>query len=421
MSGARFRSCIATSAAALFCAMPLHAEMASFQPAGQIDEFSTELSKSQQDRVETNLRLGAEAMHNGKADEAEKYFREVIRIAPQLTDGYLDLGLAELREGKLAEAAESLQKAVELNQQIAGAHMFLGITHYQMGHFDQARAELQREINLNPNSSEALMWLGITELAVGKPEKAVAPLDRAAELSPKDINILDYRGRAHLLVSKNSYAQMYAVDPNSWRIHRLSAQIDSEANQHKEAIREFEAAIKLAPGQVDLYEELGDEYRKDNNLELAASAYQKELELTPHNLVAKYDLGSVLVEQGKAQAGVPILREVVKGLAEPTVADYYLGSGLAQLGLYPEAADHLERATKIVPQGEVVLRSFYKLSQVYRKMQRPEDARNAIAEFQKLTEQKAKQGEKEAADWRKMNASGSAPPPVPLPDNPLTP
>ncbi|PYU47330.1 MAG: hypothetical protein DMG53_09290 [Acidobacteria bacterium] len=133
-------------------------------------------------------------------------------------------------------------------------------------------------------------------------QKAVAPLDRAADLAPKDINILDYRGRAHLLVSKNSYAQMYALDPNSWRMHRLSAQIYSEANQHKEAIREFEAAVKLSPNQPDLYEELGD-------------------------------LGSTLVEQGKSQTGVPLLKEAVKILGGPTVADYYLGRGLADLGM----------------------------------------------------------------------------------------
>lgn len=41
----------------------------------------------QQNRVETALRLGAEAMHRGKAGEAEKFFREVTQLAEQLADG----------------------------------------------------------------------------------------------------------------------------------------------------------------------------------------------------------------------------------------------------------------------------------------------------------------------------------------------
>jgi len=277
---------------------------------------------AQESRVETNMRLGAEAMGRGKADEAEKYFREVTELAPQLADGYLDMGLAQLKQGKLAEAVASLQVALQRNPKASGAQMFLGIAYYQMNHFEQARDALQQEIAVNPENPEALMWLGITELAAGNPGEAVVPLDKAAELSPKDINILDYRGRAHLLVSKDSYARMYALDPNSWRMHRLSAQIYSESNQHKEAIREYEAAIKLAPKQADLYEELGDQYRKDGSLDLSVAAYKNELQLTPRNAIALYDLGSVLVDQGKAQDGVPLLKEAVKVFGKPSVADY---------------------------------------------------------------------------------------------------
>ena len=368
---------------------------------------------AQEQRVETNLRMGAEAMHRGNAAEAEKFFRQVIQLAPQLADGYLDLGLAQLKQGKLAEAVGSLQTALQRNPKAPGASMFLGIANFQMNHLDQARAALQQEIDLNPQNSEALMWLGITELAAGSPEKAVGPLDKAAELSPKDINILDYRGRAHLLVSKDSYARMYAEEPNSWRVHRLSAQIFSESNQHKEAIREYQAAIKLAPKQADLYEELGDEYRKDGALDLAAATYKNELELSPHNGVALYDLGSVLVDQGKSQEGVPLLKEAVQIFGKPTVADYYLGRGLADLGLYPEAADHLEKAVDAAPESEMALHAYYKLSQVYHKMQRPADARSALARFQKLEERKNKQGEQQLTDWKKMNSGATVEPPAP--------
>lgn len=264
------------------------------------------------------------------------------------------MGLAQLKQGKLADAVDSLQTALQHNPKAPGASVFLGIAYFQMNRLDQARVALQQEIALNPDNAEPLMWLGITELAAGNPEKAVGP-DKAAELSPKDINILDYRGRAHLLVSKDSYARKYAVDPNSWRMHRLSAQIYAESNQHKEAIRDYEAAIRLAPKQADLYEEFGDEYRKDRALDMAASAYKNELALTPHNAVALYDLGSVFVDQGKAQEGVPLLKEAVETFAKPTVADYYFGRGLADLGLYPEAVDPLEKAAAAAPESEVAL------------------------------------------------------------------
>jgi tetratricopeptide (TPR) repeat protein len=97
---------------------------------------------------------------------------------------------------------------------------------------------------------------------------------------------------------------------------------------------------------------------------------------------------SVFVDQGKAQERVPLLKEAVETFAKPTVADYCLGRGLADLSLYPEAVDHLEKAAAAAPESEVALHAFYKLSQVYHKLQRPADARNALAQFQKLQEQK---------------------------------
>ena len=74
--------------------------------------------------METNLRLGAEAMHRGKADEAEKFFREVIQLAPQLADGYLDLGLAQLKQGKLPQAVDSLQAALQRNPNAPGGNPY---------------------------------------------------------------------------------------------------------------------------------------------------------------------------------------------------------------------------------------------------------------------------------------------------------
>ena len=79
---------------------------------------------AQEERVETNLRLGAEAMHRGKADEAEKFFREVIQLAPQLADGYLDLGLAQLKQGKLPQAVDSLQAALQRNPNAPGGNPY---------------------------------------------------------------------------------------------------------------------------------------------------------------------------------------------------------------------------------------------------------------------------------------------------------
>lgn len=349
------------------------------------------------------FRQGAAAMRTGQVQAAEDAFRKATQIAPNFAPAYLDMGLAQLKLGKLPEATASIRKALAIDPKTVGAHMFLGIAEYQSNHIHRAIEDLQQEIAEAPNNAQALLWLGIVELESGHPEQATGPLDRAAELNPKDLNILDYRGQAHMAVAKLSYAQMYHLDPGSWRVHRLNAQIDAEAEQHKQAIDEYQAAIRIGPKEADLYEGLGEEYRQVGQLDLAQKAFSQQLQLTPGNPIAMYNLGSVDVDRSEEKAGVPLLEKVVKIYGKPTVADYYLGRGLAAEGKFDQAAAELWRATSIP--GEVQQRAWYELGQIYRKMGRPTDAHAALLKFQQLRQSADKQKAQEIEDWRKLNAA----------------
>src|SRR5262249_39600803 len=149
-----------------------------------------------------------------------------------------------------------------------------------------------------PKDAGAWMWLGIVRLAQNQPEAAAKALDKAAELDPKNGDILYHRGRAHLLVSKNSYQQMYFAEPKSWRVHQGLAQANVEAEKHPEAIAEYEAAIKLAPGQAGLHAELAAELGRAGKLAEAVAEYRQELQLDPYNALARFKLGTIQVEMG---------------------------------------------------------------------------------------------------------------------------
>jgi tetratricopeptide (TPR) repeat protein len=369
--------------------------------------FTAPLPAQDQQQLQSVFQQGMAAMKAGHADEAEKLFQQTVTIDPGFAPGYLDMGLAQIRQGKLPEAAASLEKALELDPNAPGANMFLGIVDHQMNRSTESIEHLQKEVAAHPDSPEAQMWLGIVELSSGHPDQATGPLDRAAELSPKDENVLDYRGRAHMQVAKQSYAQMYHLDPGSWRVHRLNAQIAAEADQREHAIQEYLAAIKIAPKQADLYEELGEEYRKTGALDLAEKAYAEQLSLTPGNPVAMYNLGSVRVDRAQEQTGVPLLEQVVKIYDAPTVADYYLGRGLAAEGKNDQAVVSLQRATQVT--GEVQRQAWYELGQLYRKMGKSADARSALEKYQQLRQTADRENAKQVEDWRQLNVSTSKP------------
>jgi tetratricopeptide (TPR) repeat protein len=363
-------------------------------------------AQEQNPEVVELFRKGAADMRAGDVAHAETDFLNATKIAPSFAPAYLDLGLAQLKEGKLEEATLSIRKAISLDPKSQGADMFLGIAEYQSNHVSQAIDDLQAEIAQAPDNAQALMWLGIVELSSGHPDKATGPLDRAAALNPNDLNTLDYRGQAHMAVAKSSYAEMYRLDPGSWRVHRLNAQIDAQAEQHDKAITEYQAAIQVAPKEADLYEGLGEEYRSVGNLAQAQKAFEEQLKLTPGNPIAMYNLGSVDIDRNEDTAGVPLLERVVTLYGKPTVADYYLGRGLAAESRFPEGVNELQRATAVT--GQVQLLAWYELGQVYRKMGKPDDAREALVKYQQLRQASESRKAKEAEDWRKLNAASEA-------------
>jgi len=355
------------------------------------------------------IRAGAQQMQSGHYAEAEGYFRTAAKAAPDSAEPRLDLGLALMRQGKLNDAVKELDTAASIAPELQGVHLFLGISYYQMHRLPEAISALQREVALSSQSAEAFMWLGIAELGDGSPEKAVGPLDRASELSPKDLNILDYRGQAHGLVAKNSYSQMYKLAPRSWHVHRLQAELYAEQDRHREAIAEYLEAIHAEPGNADLYEGLGGEYRKTSQLDLAHDAYENELKLSPGNGVALYNLGSIDVERDDAKDGVPLLEQVNEFYGNAPVVTYYLGRGLAQLGKDEEAAKYLQQAINSRPSSEIAERSYFELHSVYRRLHKVAEAQQAISEYLRLKQELDKASAKQLEDWKVLNGIGAKP------------
>src|SRR5258708_12429507 len=91
---------------------------------------------------------------------------------------------------------------------------------------------------------------------------------------------------------------MYTVEGGAWGVCEVMAEGRAEAGGHVDAIAEYQEAIKLAPMQPGLHEELGSEYSMAAKPLDAEAAFQRELEIDPHNVLARYKLGVLYIAQG---------------------------------------------------------------------------------------------------------------------------
>jgi tetratricopeptide (TPR) repeat protein len=368
--------------------------------------------------ITERFQQAAEAMRAGNLDRAGDGFASIVKDAPQFAEAYLNLGLVREEQGRHADAITSFKKALELKPRLRGANLFLGVAQFRSNQMDSAIVALRKETAAYPKDANAWMWLGVVELEKGNGQGAADALDRAAKLSPDNVDILYHRGRAHLFVSNESYSSMFKADPKSWRVRQLLAEASASAERHMDAIAEYEAAIKLAPNEPRLHEDLGTQYRLAGKTQEAEQAYLKELEIDPQNITAQYKLGVLAIEKGDAARGKSLIETALRVRPDLQHSDYNLGRAEMLLGNDAAAAQHFERATSAAGSDpDVVEQSWYQLGIVYRRLHRIDEAQKAMAAFQKLKDEDADNSAKALKRYQAQQNSNSTQPP-PTPENP---
>jgi len=365
--------------------------------------------------VMQEFQQASESMRLGNLDQAGDGFAAIVKQAPTFAEAFLNLGLVREEQGRHEEAIADFQKALQLKPRLRGANLFLGIAEYRTNKLDASVAALRKETTSSPKDANAWMWLGIVALEKGDGDEAVQALDQAAKLSPDNVDILYHRGRAHLHVSQGSYARMFKADPKSWRVRQVLAQANAEAERHLDALAEYQEAIRLAPNQPGLHEELGSEFRNAGKPQEAETAFLRELEIDPFNVLARYKLGVLAIEKGDGAKGKELIEAALKAKPGLLHSDYNLGRAEMLLGNDAAAAQLLERATSAPGSDpEVIQQAWYQLGIVYRHLHRMVDAQKAMATFQKLKDVDADNSQKALKRYEaQQNPSASQPPPSP--------
>jgi len=98
----------------------------------------------------------------GKKNEAEKQFRRVIELEPELAEAHYSLGLllAE-NEARLGEASKFLANAAELAPENPRIHYNFGLALQKLGRADEAEKQLATAHKLSPGATEFLHALAI--------------------------------------------------------------------------------------------------------------------------------------------------------------------------------------------------------------------------------------------------------------------
>ena len=122
---------------------------------------------------------------DGQLDDAERAYREILKIDPRQADALHFLGAIAYQRGRPADAIDLIGKAIAVNDGIAAYHARIGTAYGALGQRDKATEHYRKAIALDPKDWTAHNGLSNMLRAAGDLEAADREFTQAVALNPE--------------------------------------------------------------------------------------------------------------------------------------------------------------------------------------------------------------------------------------------
>ena len=288
------------------------------QNSGQIDTAQNlflELLKIDPKSSAVLYSLGAIESSKKNFESAHDYIKKLLAISPKFALGHLAMSIIEFNTGKYQESVGSAKKAISIDPKLEAAKAHLetvevvlktqvqsgpsaspeltaltskGIALQNSGDNLGAQEVMISALALDSKNFVALYTLGIISIALGQNDEAVDYFSRAIEFHPTIAQ--GYHAKGKLLSDLGRYNEALdcyqagvKVDPSHPGIYINIAALLQFLNRHKEALTTLHEASEIIPDHVMLLEGQGILLTQFKEFKLAATMFQRILEVEPHS------------------------------------------------------------------------------------------------------------------------------------------
>ena len=109
--------------------------------------------------------------------DAERGFKEFLKLDPNSAAAYTNLGVVYMRTGKPDDAIRALETAKKLDPSMVGVDLNLGLLYYRKQDFKDAVPYFERLVKAQPDSVQARYLLGMSHFMLRDYRSAVADLE----------------------------------------------------------------------------------------------------------------------------------------------------------------------------------------------------------------------------------------------------
>lgn len=324
-----------------------------------------------------------------KPDLAIPEFRAVLAADPGNLDAQANLGVLLFFRSDFAGAAPLLKQAVARNPELSKIRALLGLAEKSLGQTAEARKDLEAavpQLTEPPVRIQAGLALVEIDVAAQDLEHAAATVALLRQVSPTDPRVLYTAYRIATDQASEAMLSLSIAAPDSAQMHQAMAHELERARDLPATIANLRKAAELDPALPGINYELAEALRASDDFKLRAEAeaqYKLALDRNPRDARSAAQLGDLAAARSELPAAATRYRQALAinpKLPEAAIGLAYVDT---QNGDFASAAPMLEQVIAADPTNAL---AHYRLSVVYRKLNRPDDAKRELAAYQRYKE-----------------------------------
>lgn len=293
-------------------------------------------------------------------------FRRLEAVAPESAYWYALLARSRAEQQQFGSAYYLYRQALAARADFRGIHAAIADIYRRAGHADWAAIEEACEQALPPpdcerDSLECLFFQS----------RHREVLEAASRR--QDPEAIYWTSRAASELALAAFQRVEALGPSVFR-HRLAAETYRLQDRHAEAVREWRAALKLAPHDAALKLELARSLMWNQEHEAAAGLLEELAKTRPGAAEVHLLLGLCLLNLQEPAKALPALETAHRLDPKSLEVRAALGRALLQSDRPAAAIPHLEAATAADDDGNL----HYLLAQAYLRTGQRDKAEAAL-------------------------------------------
>jgi predicted O-linked N-acetylglucosamine transferase (SPINDLY family) len=306
-----------------------------------------------------SLQAALEHHQQGRLDEAEALYREIVCLQPEHVDALQLLATIAAQRKDFAEAVSLFNQAFAINPSHPLLLNNLGNALQALKRYDEAIVNYDRALALNPAYAEAHFNRGVVLKELKRCDEAIMSYDKAIAANSGYAEAYYNCGNALQELKRYDdavlcYERALTLKPQHAKSSTNLGNALQELKRYDEAVLCYERALTVTPDDAELYFSLGIAFDKLKRYDDAVLSYDKSIALDPEGADAYNNRGVALKELKRYDEAMLSYDKAI--VLKPEYAEAYFNRGnvLTALGRYGDAMSSYEMALAVKPDDAMV-------------------------------------------------------------------